>query len=413
MKKSGIEWIGNIPEDWTIQRIKQSISSRYSGAWGQEVLENKYNKICIRVADFDYENLSILSNNYTIRNYTDDQIKKLKLKNGDLLIEKSGGGETSPVGRVIIFNQDFDALCANFIEVIRISNNNSSNFFKYLFNMLYSKRVNTKFINQTTGIQNLNIVQYLNEKCPIPPIETQKQIADFLDEKTIEIDKSIKNIQAQIKRLKEYKQSLISEAVTGKIESLLYSNTEQKRNVPFETAVLAAKILFELHTEKTMGHVKLEKILYLSEHYAKLNFNHTYKRAAAGPLDSKTFHNIKSILKKNKWFSDSEAGSTLKYKKLEKANQYEKYYNKYFSKEEREKIETIIKLFKNLNSERCEIAATLYAVCDDFLKQNIKPTDEQITNEVLNNWHESKQRIDPSRWLKALNWLKEKGIYPN
>jgi type I restriction enzyme S subunit len=56
----------------------------------------------------------------------------------------------------------------------------------------------------------------------IPDYLEQKQIADYLDEKTFQIDELISNVQLQIQKLKEYRQSLIFEAVTGKIDVRSY-----------------------------------------------------------------------------------------------------------------------------------------------------------------------------------------------
>ena len=62
---------------------------------------------------------------------------------------------------------------------------------------------------------------------PIPPIVEQAAIADFLDQKTAEIDDLITEIKLQIQKLKEYRQSLISEAVTGKIDVRVFENKDE------------------------------------------------------------------------------------------------------------------------------------------------------------------------------------------
>ncbi|NDO18694.1 hypothetical protein FMM68_03385 [Lachnospiraceae bacterium MD329] len=219
MKDSGVPWIGEIPEDWEVNRLKYCFTFHQGGAWGEEAANNKNDRICIRVADFNYQNLTVKnSDQYTIRNYSEKQINNLTIHTGDLLIEKSGGGEHSPVGRVVIYNKGFNALCANFIELLRVKNNHNSNFLNYLFSMMYSMKINKKYFNQTTGIQNLNITAYLNEKISLPPLDIQHRIAEYLDKKTVEIDNLITDITTQIEKLKEYRQAIISESVTGKVE---------------------------------------------------------------------------------------------------------------------------------------------------------------------------------------------------
>jgi len=213
-KDSGIAWIGEIPSEWEVKRLKNCFEFHKGGAWGEEATGNSNDYICVRVADFDYKSLCVNSEDYTIRNFTDAQVKKLQLVKGDLLIEKSGGGENSPVGRVVIFDKDFNALYANFIEAIRVAKNGCSNFYNYLFASLYSIGINRKFYSQTTGIQNLNVTDYLNEAYPIPPLQTQQSIADYLDRKTAGINALIADKQKLIDLLREKRQATISEAVT-------------------------------------------------------------------------------------------------------------------------------------------------------------------------------------------------------
>ena len=105
MKNSGIEWIGEIPDEWGITPLKRLFKNRDGGAWGIEPQNNDCDIVCIRVADFDFDKFSIKSSyEYTIRNYDNETIDKLELRKGDILIEKSGGGELTPVGRTIAFD---------------------------------------------------------------------------------------------------------------------------------------------------------------------------------------------------------------------------------------------------------------------------------------------------------------------
>ena len=74
------------------------------------------------------------------------------------------------------------------------------------------------YFNQTTGIQNLKVNEYLKQMIYLPPLSEQKQIVSYLDAKTSKIDKLIANITKEIERIKEYKQRLISDVVTGQIK---------------------------------------------------------------------------------------------------------------------------------------------------------------------------------------------------
>ena len=218
LRPSGIDWIGNIPEHWKKCRIKYLINYHSDGIWGDEEKGNEDDINCYRIADFDYNKMSIKNVIPTVRNISKDQKAGKQIFNGDLLLEKSGGGENSPVGRVVFANISEPAVCSNFIHFLRIENSATSRFLCYYFNFLYSNKVNLLFFNQTTGIQNLNLNDYLGQSLYIPPLREQEEIVEYIDRKIKPIDASIAKAKREIELLKELKQSVITEAVTGKIK---------------------------------------------------------------------------------------------------------------------------------------------------------------------------------------------------
>ncbi|MGM0497325.1 MAG: restriction endonuclease subunit S [Bacteroidota bacterium] len=214
-KNSGIEWIGEIPEHWEIIRIKNIIESTTNGVWGKEPQGDENDVICIRVADFDRD-FSSLSGNNTIRNVSKNDLETRTLAQGDLLIEKSGGGDLLPVGRVGIYERNnVTAVCSNFMARIRPNKNKvDPKWLYYLFRTTYSKKVNLGAIKQTTGIQNLDTYNYFINKVGLPYIDEQQTIATYLDHKTKEIDDTIAKKQRLIELLEEERKATINEAVT-------------------------------------------------------------------------------------------------------------------------------------------------------------------------------------------------------
>lgn len=216
LRPSGIDWIGDIPGHWTKSRIKNHISRSAAGVWGDDEKGNMNDIICFRIADFNYEERCLSFDKITIRNIDPKQLKGRYLSKGDLLIEKSGGGEATPVGRVVYCNYDGKATYTNFIHSISLSNNVDSRFFLYYFNMLYSNKINLLYFNQTTGLQNLQIGEYLGQSIYLPPLTEQHEIADYLDKKCAEIDGLKAKLTKKRETLTELRQSIISEVVTGK-----------------------------------------------------------------------------------------------------------------------------------------------------------------------------------------------------
>jgi type I restriction enzyme S subunit len=188
---------------------------------------------------------------------------------------------------------------------------------------------------------------------------------------------------------------------------------ELTKRAVFKRLVLSAYILDNICDEPTAGRVKFEKLLYLSEYCAQLPLHSEFQRAAAGPYDSKSLYSIESQLNKNKWFKRQKIkGESRAYRRLGKVKGYKSYVDTIFNSEQKDAIDKLLNLLKTACTIQCEIVATLYGAWNDFLIDGIQPTDSQIVDEVLTNWHEKKERIDRNRWLKAIEWMRKNGIIP-
>ncbi len=203
---------------WEIVPLKSCFESSFSGLWGDDPKENLETAICYRVADFNYATGGISDAKLTMRGYRTQDIARRLVKKGDLLMEKSGGGEMSPVGRVVLVDKDYTATCSNFIQQLRCREGCNSAYICYVFRSLYSRKINGYFYNQTTGIQNLKISEYLGCKIPLPPFAEQEEIVKRLDAETGKIDRAIEVKGRQIELLRERRQIVIDEAVTGKVK---------------------------------------------------------------------------------------------------------------------------------------------------------------------------------------------------
>jgi type I restriction enzyme S subunit len=220
-KETTIEWIDSLPYNWKVDILKHVTTSRDGGAWGEEPANNNNDCICMRIADFDFEKGRFKETDIsqlTIRNYKQGQLDKLMLKTGDILVEKSGGGEKTPVGRTVLFDKPFPALFANFMDRLIVDDSIMyPEYFEYWWRSMYYKAVTTMYIKQTIGIQNLNLNQLLSiEKIAYPSKEIQSVIVTHLDEICKMIDTIVADKCALIEELEAYKQSLIYEVVTGK-----------------------------------------------------------------------------------------------------------------------------------------------------------------------------------------------------
>jgi type I restriction enzyme S subunit len=213
-KASGVEWLGEVPGHWHLDRLKRSIVSCKNGIWGEEAREDENDIPCVRVADFNRQRLTVVLNEPTIRNVTEKERVGRVLSKGDLLLEKSGGGENQPVGCVVLYDDARPAVCSNFVARMQMAAGMDSSYWRYVHAAAYAIRLTTGSINQTSGIQNLDQDRYFNERVAFPPLKDQQTIAAFLDRETGKIDALIAEQQRLVELLAEKRQAVILHAVT-------------------------------------------------------------------------------------------------------------------------------------------------------------------------------------------------------
>ena len=217
LKPSGTPWLGQIPAHWEVKRLKWSLDSVVNGIWGGEP-DGENDIACVRVADFDRQCFRVRIADPTIRAIEPSQRAGRELRPGNLLIEKSGGGEKQIVGAVMYYDHCLPAVSSNFVGRITIRDDNVPRFWAYVHAMLYAGKLTYPAIKQTTGIQNLDTDAYFNTEVGFPPHAEQRAIAEYLDQKTARIDALSQRAGTAIERLNEYRVALINAAVTGKID---------------------------------------------------------------------------------------------------------------------------------------------------------------------------------------------------
>ncbi|NWD55332.1 restriction endonuclease subunit S [Pseudomonas veronii] len=212
-KDSGVEWLGEVPRHWPVYSLKRTVDGCVNGLWGDEP-DGENDIAVIRVADFERSFATVGLDKLTYRSITAKEKQSRLIKSGDLLIEKSGGGEKTLVGCVVLFKHEFEAITSNFVARMRPLSEFDCQFLCYAFGNLYHGRVNYPSVKQVTGIQNLDAESYLQQRFCFPARVEQTQIARFLDHETARIDALIEEQQLLIELLKEKRQTVISHAVT-------------------------------------------------------------------------------------------------------------------------------------------------------------------------------------------------------
>ena len=165
-------------------RLGDVFELQITGEWGNECSENETGTKVLRTTNFTSEGI-INYNDVVVRSISEAKIEKKKLHYGDIILEKSGGTEKTPVGRVVFcdeFIENDTYLCNNFTQAMRVNKAIAvpKYVFYFMWNLHYSGKTDL-LQNKTTGIRNLQVKAYLNEDFYLPSLEEQRKIAAVLD----------------------------------------------------------------------------------------------------------------------------------------------------------------------------------------------------------------------------------------
>lgn len=212
-KPSGIEWIGDIPEHWDVNKLKYVSNIKGSNV-DKLIYENENQVFLCNYTDV-YKNEFINDEiDFTKGSCTDEELTKFKLRNGDVIITKDS--ETpDDIGVPSYVCKDFENVVCGYHLTMISSNHNDLNG-NFLFRQLQTKRVKSYFEVNSNGITRFGLGKspIENLELIIPPIHEQHQIVQFLDGKTEIIDKLISTKERKIDLLKEQRTSLINQVIT-------------------------------------------------------------------------------------------------------------------------------------------------------------------------------------------------------
>ena len=202
LKPSGNNWIGDIPQHWGDERVEKYFHNNTS-----------YNK------DFQYKHAfkffkgTIIYKDETFEEdeYQDTYEKYTIVEPNDIII--NGLNLNYDLKSMRVGKVTENGIITSAYIVLRPYNNVYSDFFNYLFKAFDYRKF---FHGMGKGIRltlSFNELRYF--EIPVPPIDEQKKIAAYLDEKCAKIDAILEKINTEVERLKELKRSLINEVVTG------------------------------------------------------------------------------------------------------------------------------------------------------------------------------------------------------
>jgi len=207
--ESGVDWIGKIPKGWKVKKLKFLGEAIIGLTYSPEEVIDETGTLVLRSSNVQHDKITLDDNVYV------DKIipTKLVTRAGDILI-CSRNGSRSLIGKNAIIDEDSSGVSFGaFMTVFRTKHSRFiSCFLKSNLFMSQLSTTLTSTINQLTTHYLNNIVT------AVPPESEQEEIALYLDKRVNGYDKAVEYVEKSIEKLKEFKFSLISNVVTGKIK---------------------------------------------------------------------------------------------------------------------------------------------------------------------------------------------------
>ena len=212
LKHSGVEWLGQIPKHWEVRKLKTFAKVVLGKMLCSESKQGYTHEHYLKSKNIQW--LSVDTTSIEKMYFSNSEKKLYKIQKNDLLV--SEGGE---VGKTCIWQNELtECYLQNSVHKVTFNNNYNPRYFLYLF-FAYGQVGEFDSSVSRVSIAHLTWDILINIKFIVPPLNEQRQIAEFLDKKCEKIDKAIRLVEQEINKMKEYKTSLIDKAVKGQINA--------------------------------------------------------------------------------------------------------------------------------------------------------------------------------------------------
>ena len=203
-------------------KLGELISEAIGGDWGKapDYQDDSYElAYCIRGAE--YKNwASEKGSTAVLRKIKSTNLLKRQLKEGDILVEISGGGPEQPVGRTEVITKDVldnfkgkKVICTNFLRLVRPNIRVvDSVFLNHYLKFFYSTGEIIKYQAGSNNLRNLKFNDYLSIPIPLPPLATQQAIVTRIETIFAELDKAVQHLRTAQQQLKTYSQAVLKAA---------------------------------------------------------------------------------------------------------------------------------------------------------------------------------------------------------
>jgi type I restriction enzyme S subunit len=212
---SGVEWLGEVPEHWTVKRLKfiaeiQTGIAKGKDNAGQQTIEVPYLRVAnVQDGYLDLEDIATIE-------VPHDDLERYRLRPGDVLMNE--GGDFDQLGRGHVWHGEIEpCIHQNHVFAVRPRGVSSA----WLNTFTGSAPAQFYFMGrskQSTNLASISSTNIMELPVPLPPSHQQTEILAYLDRETMRLDTLVKKTERSIALLRERRVALIAAAVTGQID---------------------------------------------------------------------------------------------------------------------------------------------------------------------------------------------------
>lgn len=211
---------------WTTTKLENLFSFVIGGDWGKDLNETDPDYIevlCIRGSEFrDWDRAK--GKSAVLRKVAKTSVAKRKLQLGDILVEISGGGPDQPVGRTVFIDEDVlefepqtPKVCTNFLRLVRLTDAIEKKYISYFLTHFYKSGEIVKYQGGSNNLRNLRFSEFSQIEVPLAPLPEQRRIVAKLDKLFAHHDQLKTRLDQVPVLLKQFRQAVLTQAVTGKL----------------------------------------------------------------------------------------------------------------------------------------------------------------------------------------------------
>ena len=226
MKDSGVEWLGKVPEHWVVAQLKFNMLDIQTGPFGSQLHAEDYIEDGIPLINPAHMINGVLvpDTQITVDQVTQERLSRHKLAVGDIIFARRG-----ELGRcAIVRDENVGWLCGTGSLKAKLNDNLIP---EYAYLLITSDGLVAELSLESKGstMDNLNTETLGKVRTPVPPIEEQTAILNYVEQVSGKYKKLIENAESAIQLMQERRTALISSAVTGKIDVLNWQHPNEAK----------------------------------------------------------------------------------------------------------------------------------------------------------------------------------------